>query len=235
MDIENIPADIILYAVIAVGLLIWLRNVLGTRHGAERQRPNPFAVSAEAAAKAAPAVAPGAARDLQPAAVTPVDAAVVQIALADRRFEAARFLENAKDAFSIVVTAFAEGDRRTLRDLLAPDVYRSFDAALAERERQGHKVITEVLAVRDATIVAARLDGRNARLTVRFKADETYALMDAAGKTLAGHPDRVVTMIDVWTFARDVKSADPRWLVCETRDDVKEASGLTLPEAGISV
>ena len=42
-------------------------------------------------------------------------------------------------------------------------------------------------------------------------------------------------MTDVWTFTRDVKSSDPRWLVSETRDDVKEADGLTLPEAGISV
>ncbi|WP_435640680.1 Tim44/TimA family putative adaptor protein [Micavibrio aeruginosavorus] len=36
-------ADILLYALIAAGLVFWLRNVLGTRHGDERQRPNPFA------------------------------------------------------------------------------------------------------------------------------------------------------------------------------------------------
>ncbi len=234
----GIPADIIVYAVIAVGLLIWLRSVLGTRHGAERQRPNPFTAAAEAQKNATAAASPLSpsgpqARDVTPASA--VDAAVVQIALTDRNFDAPRFVENAKDAFAIVVTAFAEGDRRTLKDLLAPEVYKSFDMAITERERAGHKALTEVLSVRDATIIEAKLEGRTASITLRIKADETYALTDASGKTIAGNADRVVTMTDVWTFARDVKSSDPRWFVTETRDDVKEEEGMTLPDAGISV
>ena len=36
------PADIVIYAVVAVGLILWLRSILGTRHGNERSRPNPF-------------------------------------------------------------------------------------------------------------------------------------------------------------------------------------------------
>ena len=35
-------ADILLYALVAAGLVFWLRNILGTRHGDERQRSNPF-------------------------------------------------------------------------------------------------------------------------------------------------------------------------------------------------
>jgi predicted lipid-binding transport protein (Tim44 family) len=228
----NIPTDIIVYAVIAGVLLIWLRNVLGTRHGAERQRPNPFTVpQAATAAAAATASNTPSVRG----ATSAVDAGMVQISLSDRNFDAARFLENAKDAFAIVVTAFADGDRTALKDLLAPDVYKSFDAGITSREKAGQKAIAEVLSVRDAAIIDAKLDKRTASITVRFKADETYALTDASGKTIAGHPERVVTMTDVWTFARDIKSTDPRWLVTETRDDVKEADGMTLPEAGISV
>jgi predicted lipid-binding transport protein (Tim44 family) len=228
----NIPMDIIVYAVIAAVLLVWLRSVLGTRNGAERQRPNPFTLPQGAGTVQAPAGAPA---PSVKGATSSVDAAMVQISLADRTFDAGRFLDNAKDAFAMVVSAFADGDRAALKDLLAPDVYKSFEDAITRREKAGHKALTEVLSVRDAQIVDARLNGRMAAITIRFKADETYALTDASGKTIAGHPDRVVTMTDVWTFTRDIKSTDPRWLVSETRDDVKETEGLTLPEAGISV
>lgn len=229
----NIPTDIIVYAVIAGVLLIWLRNVLGTRHGAERQRPNPFTLPPAGAPLSA--AAPQANIPTVRGATSDVDAGMVQISLSDRNFDAARFLDNAKEAFAIVTAAFADGDRATLKDLLSDNVYKSFDAGITAREKAGQKAMIEVLSVRDAAIIGAKLDKRAAAITIRFKADETYALTDASGKTIAGHPDRVVTMTDVWTFTRDIKSTDPRWLVSETRDDVKEENGMTLPEAGISV
>lgn len=227
----GIPTDIIVYAVIAAGLLLWLSRVLGTRTGAERQRPNPFAAQP---AKDPLAIDAPKAPALQNVTAS-VDAGLVQIALADRSFDSALFVENAKDAFAIVVTAFADGDRNTLRDLLAPDVCKSFEAEIDRRETAGQKAITEVHAVRGADVIDARLDGSKAVITIRFKADETYALTDSSGHTIAGHGDRVVEMIDVWVFSRDIKSSDPRWFVVETRDDVKETGGMTLPEAGLSV
>lgn len=228
----NIPADIIVYAFIAAGLLLWLRGVLGTRHGSERQRPNPFTLPAEGEKPASGAPAAASERAALPGAAPSVDAAMVQISLADRSFEAPRFVENAREAFVMVVTAFADGDRETLRDLLTPDVYKSFEAEIKRREDAGQKAITEVLSVRDVTVIAAKLEGNQASITVRIKADETYALSDRDGKTIAGNPERVVAMTDVWTYTRDVKSSDPRWFVCETRDDVKEDDARNLPEAG---
>jgi len=230
---SGIPMDIIIYAVIAAGLLLWLRNVLGTRHGAERQRPNPFTVASEAKTAQAAAASSAKSPVLQNLPSS-VDAAMVQIAVADRSFDPQVFIENAKDAFAIVVAAFADGDRATLKDLLAPQVYKSFESAIEAREKAGQKALTEVLAVREATVIEARLAGFKAFITLRIRADETYALTDTSGKTIAGHPERVVTMTDVWTFSRDVKSSDPRWFVTETRDDVKEDGGMTLPDAGVS-
>mgnify|MGYP003386022435 CR=1 FL=1 len=232
---DNIPTDVIIYAVIAAGLLIWLRNILGTKSGSTRQRPNPFAVGPEGTKALTPDAAAAQRAEPIKTGSTTVDAAMVQISIADRTFDAGRFLENAKDAFAIVVTAFADGDRSTLKDLLIPEVLKSFEGALDAREKAGQKVLTEVLSVREANIIEAKLTGNKAFVTIRFKADETYAMTDKDGKTIAGNPDRVVTMSDVWVFTRDIKSADPRWFVAETRDDVKEEGGMTLPDAGISV
>ncbi len=233
MEGTNIPTDIIIYAVVAVCLVIWLSRVLGSRHGAERQRPNPFTVPP--AGQATPANVTALPAVEVKSAGASVDAGLVQIALADRNFDPARFTENAKDAFAMVVTAFADADVPTLKDLLSPTVFKAFDAEIERRKAASLKTVTEVHSVNDATIIAAKLVGNTASVTLRIKADETYVQTDASGKVIAGHPDRIVTMTDVWTFARDVKSSDPRWLVTETRDDVKEDNGMTLPEAGIAV
>ena len=225
MESAGIPLDILVYALIAGALVIVLRNVLGTRHGAERQRPNPFAgqTGTERPATAIPAKIDGVPEN--------VDAGLVQISIADRNFDARQFIDNAKEAFALVVTSFAEGDKATLDDLLAPDVYKSFEGEIDRRIAAGQKAITEVHSIRKADIISASLQKTRAYITIRFVASETYVLTDSSGKTIAGHPDRVIDMTDVWVFSRDVKSRDPRWFVVETRDDVKEENGMTLPEA----
>lgn len=232
------PTDILIYAVIAAVMVLWLRNILGTRHGDERQRPNPYDEKQMDSANDI-----GNVIDLEPVNVQRglqinegddrVDAGLVQIALADKNFDLAQFKENAGEAFLIIVTAFAEGDKDTLKDLCSPDVYNAFAQEIDEREKRGEKVSTEIHAVRKKEIVAAGVDNKIAYITLRITADETYVIEDKDDKRIVGHPDRVTEMTDKWTFSRNVKSKDPRWLLSKTEDDEVEIDGKTpLPDAG---
>lgn len=239
------PADILLFALIAAGLVFWLRSILGTRHGEERERPNPFSRAAIEQAKQTEAAPPAALpitgeEDAAPAQTLPayfllaegVQDQVARIAQADRNFSITHFAQGAADAFAYVVESFAEGDRATLKDLLAPPVYSAFDAALIDRETRGETVETEIHAVRKAELINADLRDNMIYLTVRFTADETCVIRDKDGVVLSGHPDHVTEMIDVWTFGRSIKAKDPRWLVYETSDgDVIEDHKTPLPEA----
>ena len=232
------PTDIIIYAIIAAVMVFWLKNVIGTRHGDERERANPFDE------KNNPKEEADTKSPLNPIDMMPesnfksgnkdADAGLVQIALADKSFDVAQFKENAEDAFSMIVTAFADADRDTLRDLCTDTVYKSFDLEIRDREKKGEKVSTEIHAIRKSDIVDAGVEQkRNAFVTIRFTADETYVIRDSHDNILAGHPDRVTEMTDKWTFSRDVKSSDPRWLLSKTEDDVVEEDGKTpLPDAG---
>ena len=224
--------DLIVYALVAAGLVIWLRNILGTRHGEERERPNPFTVQPDQETDSLPGFAgqPAAPEDkiaalvANPDKVMSVDSktaenGLLDISRADRGFDVKFFLEGAQDAFVMIVEAFAKGDRETLQNLLAEPVYQGFEQALREREARGETVQTEILAVRRAIISAARYDGRMAYITVRFQADETTVTRDREGNVIAGHPERVMPMRDMWTFGRDLRSRDPRWLVFETSTD----------------
>lgn len=234
------PTDILIYMIVAAVMVFWLRNVLGTRHGEERERPNPFDkknMPDEPSKDKDLPLGDESVIDMKPSfdsGNTDVDAGLVQIAIADRHFDANEFRENASDAFTIIVSAFAEGDRDTLKDLCSKDVYRAFDTAISERESKSETVSTEIHAVRKIDIVEAGIEKKKtAFVTIRFTADETYVIEDKNGNIIAGHPDRVTEMTDKWTFSRDVKSSDPRWFLSKTDDDVIEADGKTpMPDAG---
>jgi predicted lipid-binding transport protein (Tim44 family) len=242
--ILSVQADLIIYALVAAGLVFWLKNILGTRHGDERERPNPFTQ--------APAEKPA----IQPAAAIPSDALMIddglvkpdlprnvsfandaaeqqvfEIARAERDFDLLNFAQAVQDAFVIIVEAFAQGDRATLKNLLSDKVYAAFDGALNEREASGEKVETEIHSVRKMEFVGARIDGSMAHITLRFIADETCVVRNEAGDILSGDPDRITEMNDIWTFSHELKSRDPRWLLSETSDgNVVEDHKTPLPD-----
>ena len=232
------PTDILVYAIGAVVMVFWLRSVLGTRHGEEQSRPNPFeqprdnTTTKMDAVESKPSILMA---DLKSDGdIASADSGLVQIALADKDFEVKSFKENAQNAFIIIVEAFANGDKDTLRDLCADDVYNAFIGAIDERNKIGETVATDVHAVRKMDIVEAGVaKKRTAFVALKITADETYVIRDKKGEIIAGHPDRITEMTDKWTFSRDVKSKDPRWLLSKTEDDEVEVDGKTpLPDAG---
>jgi predicted lipid-binding transport protein (Tim44 family) len=232
------PIDIIIYAIVAAVMVFWLRSVLGTRNENEAERPNPFDEKQQPQQAADPVTNAMQPIDMESTDMSvgddKIDAGLVQIALADKAFNLKEFKDNAEDAFMIIVTAFADGDRGTLRDMCTDDVYKAFDKAIIEREKSGEHVVTEIHAVRKVEVVGAGVTKKMAHVALRITADETYVVQDSDGNILAGHPDRVSDMTDKWTFSRDTKSRDPRWFLSKTEDDVVEdENGKTpVPDAG---
>lgn len=246
-------ADLIVYGVVAAGLIFWLRSILGTKHGDERERPNPLAnpVADKPAESAAPAQAlhDGAmsspeSRIAELAKATKgvftienktAESGLMEIVRADRNFDIDFFSQAAQDVFVMIVEAFAKGDRETLADLLRRDVYEAFEAAITEREKSGELLETEIHAIRKAQVISAMMQGKMALITVRFVADETRIVRDADQNILSGHPDRVSEMIDIWTFAHDISGKDPRWLLIETRSEDPETDNDLVPDTAEAV
>ena len=139
-----------------------------------------------------------------------------RVAAADPAFAIKPFVEGAKSAYEVIVTAFAEGNREVLRNLLSPEVFESFAAALAERERRGEKVTTIFVSIDKVVVDDAGLNGRTAEIKIHFTAQMITATRDQAGTVIDGSPDRVVQIDDVWTFARNTGSRDPNWKLAAT-------------------
>lgn len=232
--------ELMIYAVIAAILVFWLRNTLGTRHGEERERPNPLtmlksqteSVNTQSedpfdifTPKKQPLADDWAGLPIHHNALS----GLTMIAAADKQFNAHKFLNGAKDAFPLIVESYADGDKESLARFLTPSLYKNFARAIDDRLARGETVRTDVHAVREHEILEADLRGSMVFITIRFKVDETTVVKNAQGAILSGHPDKVTELNDIWVFGRDIKSSDPTWFLYETRDDVVEAAPSVFP------
>jgi len=147
---------------------------------------------------------------------TPVAAGLDEIARLENGFDAPEFLNGAKMAYEMIVTAFAQGDRQTLKGLLSKDVYDGFEGAISERERRGERVETTFVSIDRADIEAVEVRNRVGQVTVRFGSKLITATRDASGKVIDGSPEAVVDVNDVWTFARTLGARDPNWQLVAT-------------------
>jgi predicted lipid-binding transport protein (Tim44 family) len=215
--------------------VIWrLRSVLGQKTGHEQPPADPFP-RRDPSARPNPQEAdnvvrlPGANADRgapAPAAAdrwkgiaepnTPIAQGLDEIARHEPLFDAREFLDGSRSAYEMIVTAFAQGDRKTLKDLLSKDVYEGFERAINERERRGERVETTFVSIDKADISGVEVRGANAQIMVRFLSKLITATRDAAGVVVDGNPETVVDVTDVWTFARTLGSRDPNWLLVAT-------------------
>jgi predicted lipid-binding transport protein (Tim44 family) len=214
--------DIILFAMLAAFLVYRLGSVLGKRTGNEQQRPDIPGAGAGPDEGQEANVISLADRSLDPEnelveAASPLDAAITQIKLADRSFDEEGFVTGARMAFEMVVESFAGGDTATLRNILSDDVYENFAAAIHDRVSKDQTHETTMVGFDVTEIIEAEVEGRNALVTVKYISDQVNVTRDAAGETIEGDPAAVTRITDIWTFARDVSSSSPNWVLIATR------------------
>lgn len=217
--------DILIFAGIALFLIMRLGSVLGRRTGHQEPPRNIFGPANDD-----PANDSGgddnvvhlpkdrdAAAQMDPVDESPLDAGMTQIKLADPDFDPDTFLEGAKAAFEMVLVAYAEGDEDTLRNLLNDDVFGNFHQAIKAREDSGQRLEEVLVGIDGADILEARMSGPNALVTIKFVSQQAHALYDQDGAVVDGDPNKITSVTDIWTFQRDTRSHDPNWVLVATR------------------
>ena len=224
----------IIFLALAVFIFLRLRNVLGQRTGDERPPLNQAARDVLRGGPDNVVPMPGTVADQAPLApsaepATPVDRwkgiadagsalaqGLDQIAVNDPSFDAPHFVSGAKSAYEMIVLAFANGERRALKDLLSTEVYEGFENAIKEREQRGEKVETRFASVDKASIVNAEVRDKAAQITIRFVSQMITVTRDKDGAVVDGSADKLADVTDIWTFARDISSRDPNWKLVGT-------------------
>jgi predicted lipid-binding transport protein (Tim44 family) len=223
------------FLIAAVIIFLQLRSVLGRRTGSERPPFDPYsprdiAQGPEAADKGKVVQLPRrensgeeesryAAIDSFAKPGTSLNVQLRAVSDVDPEFEPAEFLNGAKMAYEMIVMAFADGDRKTLKGLLSREVYEGFEAAIAEREARGEVVKSTFVGIEKADIMHAELKESEVNITVRIISQLISATYDREAKLIDGDADSVAEVNDLWTFARDIRSRDPNWKLIATESE----------------
>jgi predicted lipid-binding transport protein (Tim44 family) len=117
----------------------------------------------------------------------------------------------------MIVEAFANGDTATLRPLLSDDLFDEFGTEIRRRAAEGETHESRIVALREAELLEARMEGRTAYITVKFVSDQINAVRDDNGEVIEGDPETPIEVVDIWTFARNTRASDPNWTLVETR------------------
>ena len=193
--------QLIIFAVLAGVVLYQLYAVLGRRVGRQpSDNPKPDLTTV------APADPELAVEDQSQFGIQPSGLAAVKAR--DPSFDPGKFLGGARSAYEMIVRAFAAGDRDTLKGLLSPDVFKSFETAIADRETAGRTEVVEFLHPPRADIEKADIQGDLAKISVRFLAEYRSRTKGPEGE---GVDDRRTA--ELWLFERNLKDRNPNWIL----------------------
>ncbi|OYX21483.1 MAG: preprotein translocase subunit Tim44 [Rhodobacterales bacterium 32-66-9] len=213
--------QLLVLAGIAIFLILKLRSVLGTRDGFEKP-PIPLEDVRPRVRRDFEVIEGGPDRDIIDHVTEGSDAAkaLAEMKKAEPSFTVGPFLQGARGAYEMILTAFEKGELDRIRPFLSDDVEASFAEAIAQREKDGLTVEASFLGIKELVLQDATFntDSRFAEITVRFVADQTYVVRNKAGEIVEGSPREVKKTRDSWTFARQMGSDDPNWQLVATGD-----------------
>lgn len=209
---------VIVLGAVAAFLALRLYSILGKRTGHEG-RPMVRAAEERRLPLTVPRVVENTPepREMGPRPIEPrAEQGLRAIIAGEPGFDVSRFIEGAQAAYCMTLEAFWKGDEEALGDLCTPEVRAEFATAIAARREAGQTLENRLVRIDGAQIIETDVDGRNARITVRFDADIAAVTRDAEGAVIAGTLTDAVEIHDVWTFARTLKSSDPNWKLADT-------------------
>ncbi len=190
--------ELIILAAVAAVVLFQLYAVLGRRVGrGPEDAPRPTLTPADGPR---PVVA-----TIEAAAPS---SGVAALRARDPSFDVSHFVNGARSAYQMIVTAFAAGDRSTLKPLLAPQVMDGFESAIRQREAEGRTETVEFLHTPRADFEGVSIEGDIARASVRFLAEFRSRTKGQEGEAVE---DRRTA--EVWTFERNLKNRNPNWML----------------------
>lgn len=128
------------------------------------------------------------------------------------------FLDKSKKAFEIIFKAYAEEDKRTLKDLLAPKLCNAFSMAIDDRKSRGEKLEGILVRFISANITDVSANNEDIFVTVKFITEQSNVLKDRNGMVIEGNSDFVENRTDTWIFCRKKNAISSTWFLYEIVD-----------------
>lgn len=213
--------QLLVLAGVAVFLIIKLRSVLGTRDGFEKP-PLPLEDVRPNTRRDFEVIEGGPDRDITDLVADGSSSAKALTAMksAEPGFSVGTFLQGARGAYEMILMAYDKGEMDRIKPFLSSDVFETFSEAVSQRERDGLRVESTFVGLREMVLHEATFDSvtREADISVRFLGELTSLVRNAAGEVVEGSPTAVKKQRDTWTFSRRMGGDNPNWHLSATGD-----------------
>ena len=217
---DDAVIQLLVLAGIALFLVIRLKNVLGKRTGFEKPSVVPGPRSETPVRRDFEVIEGGPDRDITDHVDDGTESAkaLAAMKLTEPGFVVTEFVAGARGAYEMILMAFENGDLSEVQPFLSEDVYDAFLAVIADREDKGLKIDAHFIGVRETALQSASFDRatNEGEITIRFVGELTSVVRDTEGTIVEGNPNEIKKQRDVWTFAREMGSADPNWKLVAT-------------------
>jgi predicted lipid-binding transport protein (Tim44 family) len=131
------------------------------------------------------------------------------------KFDEKTFIKGAEAAYEMIINAFANSERKTLRQLLAKDLFKNFDSVIKEREEKKIKSEMTFIGIKETKILDIDQKDTLYKVKTKFVSEIINCLKKDNGEIIEGDPENIKLVTDVWIFEKDLKSNDPTWYLTE--------------------
>ncbi len=135
----------------------------------------------------------------------------------DPDFSCKSFVGGAKQAFEIILESFSKGDKQALKPLLSNEVYQGFASEIDRKNKSGKIEETTLISILKSNIKDIVLSRKIARIAVEIVSEQVNVVRNKDGKIVEGDPSAVDQVSEIWTFSRNLTSANPNWQLVGTK------------------
>jgi predicted lipid-binding transport protein (Tim44 family) len=128
------------------------------------------------------------------------------------------FLKGAEIAYETIITDFSDSDNKLVasKPLLSKKIHDQFKQALLDRESKGHFAEITFIGIKSAAVKTHKIIEANLEVTVDFVSEIITCIKDKNKKIISGDGEKIKTVYDTWVFSKNIKSANPNWLLVDT-------------------
>jgi len=128
-----------------------------------------------------------------------------------------QFLKGAEIAYETIINSFAQGDKKSLKDLATEEMNKNFESAIEERNSKNIKSELTFIGIKSSTIEKFEKTAEALFFTVKFISEIISFKKDKDNNVIEGDPNKIKTVIDRWKFTRKISSMNPNWYLAETK------------------
>ena len=206
------PFNLILFLIAVVGF-IRLRMILGRRTGNEdplRQNKYASRVSADIESLTKPK---------EKKSLKTKEDILLFLSSEIPGFSSESFVDGASNAYEMILKNYADGNLKTIKNIISNDVYDGFNEEIKERKNKNKRLVNELIAFDKSDIIDAKIERKNVLLTVEFYSRIITYVLDENDQIIEGSKDNPISVIDQWTFKKALKDKSPSWQLISTQSE----------------